>query len=45
MLIEDIKEQQKVLILQAAQDASALERYRVLEQKRLVLLNATVKVA
>lgn len=45
MLIEDIKEQQKVLILQAAQDTSALERYRVLEQKRLVLLNATVKVA
>lgn len=45
MLIEDIKEQQKLLILQAAKDPTALERYRVLEQKRSVLLSATVKVA
>lgn len=45
MLIEDIKEQQKVLVLQAAKDPSALERYRVLEQKRVVLLGATVKAA
>ncbi|EJE50014.1 DNA primase, catalytic core [Acidovorax sp. CF316] len=45
MLIEDIKEQQKLLILQAAKDPTALERYRVLEQKRVVLLGATVKAA
>ncbi|MBL7088209.1 DNA primase [Acidovorax sp.] len=34
MQIEDIKEQQKVLVLQVAQDPSALERYRVLAEKR-----------
>ena len=38
MQIEDIKEQQKILILQAAQDPLALARYRALEQKRGVLL-------
>ncbi|MGQ0731872.1 DNA primase [Acidovorax sp.] len=34
MQIEDIKEQQKVLVLQVAQDPSALERYRALAEKR-----------
>ncbi|CAN7414381.1 DNA primase [Acidovorax delafieldii] len=34
MQIEDIKEQQKVLVLQVAQDPSALERYRALSEKR-----------
>lgn len=38
MLIEDIAEQQKLLMLQAAQDPTALERYRALEQKRKILL-------
>jgi DNA primase len=45
MLIEDIKEQQKVLVLQAAKDPSALERYRALEQKRVVLLGVNTKAA
>ncbi|MES2612428.1 MAG: DNA primase [Pseudomonadota bacterium] len=45
MLIEDIKEQQKLLMLQAAHDPSVLERYRVLEEKRKVLLGATDKAA
>jgi DNA primase len=45
MLIEDIKEQQKVLVLQAAKDPTALERYRVLEQKRTILLGATVRAS
>lgn len=34
MQIEGIKEQQKVLVLQVAQDPSALERYRALAEKR-----------
>ena len=37
MLIEDINAQQKALILQAAQDPTALERYRALEQRRNIL--------
>jgi DNA primase len=37
MLIEDINAQQKALILQAAQDPTALERYRALEQRRNAL--------
>ena len=45
MQIEEIKEQQKVLILQAAQDPTALERYRLLEQKRSVLLGAAARAA
>ena len=32
--IEDIKAQQKLLVLQVAQDPSAMDRYRALEQKR-----------
>ena len=38
MRIEDIQAQQKALIARAAQDPSALERYRALEQKRNALL-------
>ena len=38
MQIEDIKEQQKLLVLQVDQDPTALERYRALEQKRNALL-------
>lgn len=37
MQIEDIKEQQKLLVLQAAQDPTALERYRTLAEKRRLL--------
>ncbi|MFN4121571.1 DNA primase [Acidovorax sp.] len=37
MQIEDIKEQQKLLVLQVAQDPSALERYRLLAEKRRIL--------
>jgi DNA primase len=37
MQIEAIEEHQKVLVLQAEQDPSALDRYRALEQKRTVL--------
>ena len=37
MLIEDINAQQKALVLQAAQDPTALERYRALEQRRNAL--------
>lgn len=37
--IEDIKEQQKLLVLQVAQDPTALDRYRALEQKRSALQN------
>jgi DNA primase len=37
MRIEDIKAQQKALIQQAAQDPTALERYRALEQRRIAL--------
>ena len=37
MQIEAIEEQQKVLVLQAEQDPTALERYRGLEQKRTLL--------
>lgn len=37
MQIEEINEQQKLLVLQVAQDPTALERYRALEQKRSVL--------
>ena len=43
MQIEDIKEQQKLLVLQVAQDPTALERYRALEQKRNALQAASVK--
>lgn len=43
MQIEDIKEQQKVLVLQVAQDPSALERYRVLAEKRKELEQITPK--
>ena len=43
MQIEAIKEQQKLLVLQAEQDPSALERYRALEQKRAALLNSPAK--
>jgi hypothetical protein len=42
MQIEAIEEQQKVLVLQAEQDPTALERYRGLEQKR-TLLRATLR--
>jgi len=45
MLIEDIAEQQKLLMLQAAQDPSALERYRALEQKRKILLGVNTATA
>ena len=45
MQVEDIEAEQKVLMLQAAQDPSALERYRVLEQKRKVLLGIGVQAA
>ncbi|MCW5256809.1 DNA primase [Verminephrobacter aporrectodeae subsp. tuberculatae] len=45
MQIEDIKEQQKLLVLQAQQDPSVLERYRALEQRRNALLNAAAKTA
>ncbi|PJI96978.1 DNA primase [Acidovorax sp. 69] len=45
MQVEDIKEQQKLLVLQVAQDPSALERYRALEQKRNALQNAVTKEA
>lgn len=45
MQIEDIEEQQKLLMLQAAQDPTALERYRALEQKRKVLLGVAAKAA
>ncbi|WP_298207854.1 DNA primase [Acidovorax sp.] len=45
MQIEDIKEQQKLLVLQVAQDPTALERYRVLEQKRNALQGAGAKAA
>ncbi|RZJ55354.1 MAG: DNA primase, partial [Acidovorax sp.] len=45
MQIEDIEEQQKLLMLQAATDATALERYRELEQKRRVLLGVGAKTA
>jgi DNA primase len=37
MQIEAIEEQQKVLVLQAEQDPTALDRYRAMEQKRTVL--------
>lgn len=43
MQIEDIEAQQKLLMLQAAQDPTALERYRALEQKRRVLLGLDPK--
>ena len=43
MQIEDINEQQKWLVLQVAQDPTALERYRALEQKRRVLLGLDPK--
>ena len=43
MLIDDIKAQQKILIAQATQDPSALERYRALEQKRNALQAKMVK--
>lgn len=39
MQIEEINEQLKLLVLQAAQDPTALDRYRALEQKRSVLQN------
>ena len=45
MQIEDINEQQKVLILQAAQDPTALERYRALEKKRGTLQNIATRTA
>jgi len=45
MLIEDIAEQQKLLMLQAAQDPTALERYRALEQKRKILLGVNATTA
>ena len=45
MQIEDINEQQKLLILQAAQDPTALERYRALEQKRSALQNIAARSA
>ncbi|MBU1351649.1 MAG: DNA primase [Gammaproteobacteria bacterium] len=45
MQIEEIKEQQKLLVLQVAQDPTALERYRALEQKRNALQSAAVKMA
>ena len=45
MQIEDIEEQQKLLMLQAATDPAALERYRELEQKRRVLLGVAAKAA
>ena len=45
MQIEDIEEQQKLLMLQAATDPTALERYRELEQKRRVLLGVVAKAA
>ncbi len=38
MLMEDIKRQEKELILQAATDPSALEKYRALQQRRQALL-------
>jgi DNA primase len=37
MQIEAIEEQQKVLVLQAEQDPTALDRYRAFEQKRTLL--------
>ncbi|PUA99671.1 DNA primase [Acidovorax sp. 107] len=45
MQIEDIKEQQKVLVLQVAQDPSALERYRALAEKRKELEQIAPKAA
>ena len=45
MQIEDIEAQQKLLMLQAADDPTALERYRALEQKRRVLLGVAAKAA
>lgn len=41
MQIEDIKEQQKLLVLQVAQDPTALARWRVLEQRHSALRSAT----
>ncbi|MFD1837691.1 DNA primase [Paracidovorax cattleyae] len=38
MLMEDIKRQEKELILQAATDPAALEKYRALQQRRQALL-------
>lgn len=43
MQIEAIEEQQKVLVLQAEQDPSALDRYRALEQKRTALRAVLVR--
>ena len=41
MQIEDIKAQQKLLVLQVDQDPTALERYRALEQRRTALLGGS----
>jgi len=45
MQIEDIKEQQKLLVLQVDQDPTALERYRALDLKRQALLGAAGRTA
>ncbi len=45
MQIEDIEAEQKLLMLQAAQDPTALERYRVLELRRKVLLGVVPHAA
>ena len=45
MQIEDIAAEQKLLMLQAAQDPTVLERYRVLELRRKVLLGVAANTA
>jgi len=45
MQIEDIKEQQKLLVLQVAQDPTALERYRLLAEKRRILEQPVARTA
>jgi len=45
MQVDDIEEQQKLLMLQAASDPGALVRYRELEHRRRVLLGVGGKAA
>ena len=45
MQIEDIKEQQKLLVLQVDQDPTALERYRALDARRQALQGTAGRTA
>ena len=45
MQVEDIAAEQKLLMLQAAQDPAVLERYRALEARRKVLLGLAANTA